>query len=524
MIRTRFAPSPTGYLHIGGVRTALFNWLFTKKHGGRFILRIDDTDRERNLDEALEPILHGFRWLGIDWDEGPVVDGDYGPYYQSQRHELYGEAVEKLLASGHAYRDFAKPEEIQAEREAAQREQQTFVYSRRWAAMTVADNRRFEAEGRQGVVRLAMPRTGVCTFDDAIRGQMEFEWAREQDHVIQRADGSCLYHLASVVDDQAMMISHVIRAEEHLSNTPRQIFIAESLGYSLPTYAHLPYVAEPGSKTKLSKRKLDKYLKQADFARLAEHGERIAVGIGLEVTPETFNPVIVDFYEEIGFLPDALLNYLLLLGWSLDDKTEFLTRDEMVQSFSLDRVQRSPASFDPVKLWTFQERYMLELSTDAKVDLVLPFLEKAGWLCEVDAEGRREVAAIVAAAGDRIKAGGDILDYGDFFVSHDRLVYDEKAFEKRLVKAADAPKLLAGFRSRLAAVVDFDAETLEQAMRDFITERDVKLGQIIHAVRVAVTGKAVGFGLFEVLEILGRQQVLARIDRALSLLDRVADG
>jgi glutamyl-tRNA synthetase len=518
MIRTRFAPSPTGYLHIGGVRTALFNWLFARKHGGRFILRIDDTDRERNLQEALEPILHGFRWLGIDWDEGPGAEGDFGPYFQSQRHDLYDQAVEKLLASGHAYRDYVTTEEIQAERQAAQAENRTFVYSRRWAATSEEDQRRFEAEGRQGVVRLAMPRTGVCQFTDVIRGDMEFEWAREQDHVIQRADGTCLYHLASVVDDEAMAISHVIRAEEHLSNTPRQIFIAQGLGYELPEYVHLPYVAEPGSKTKLSKRKLEKYLKQPDFARLAQHGEKIATAIGLEATPDTFNPVIVDFYEEIGFLPDALLNYLLLLGWSLDDRTEFLSREEMIGNFSLERVQRAPASFDPVKLWTFQEKYMLELPAEEKLEMALPFLEKAGWISSPGEDMRQYVAAIISAAGDRIKAAGDILDYGDFFTATDQLAYDEKAFDKRLRKPGEAGELLSGFRAKLAEAASFEAEALERAMREFIEERGVNLGQLIHAVRVAVTGKAVGFGLFEILEILGRERVLARIDRSLEVL------
>ena len=246
MTRTRFAPSPTGYLHIGGVRTALFCWLFARKDGGQFVLRIDDTDRQRNVQEALEPILHGLRWLGIDWDEGPDVGGPYGPYYQSQRWKFYEEAAERLLASGHAYRDYARPEEVQAEREAAQREKRPFVYSRRFMAQTDVDARRFEAEGRQAAVRLMMPREGKLVLDDLIRGRVEFDWAQEQDHVVQRIDGSCLYHLASTVDDHAMHISHVIRAEEHLSNTPRQVFIAQALGYELPQYAHLPFVAEPG--------------------------------------------------------------------------------------------------------------------------------------------------------------------------------------------------------------------------------------------------------------------------------------
>ncbi|MDH3743819.1 MAG: glutamate--tRNA ligase [Acidobacteriota bacterium] len=524
MIRTRFAPSPTGYLHIGGVRTALFNWLFARRHAGSFVLRIDDTDQERNIDAALQPILDGFRWLGIDWDEGPEVGGDHGPYFQSQRGEIHRAAVDALLESGAAYRDYSTTEEIRVEREEAQTKGRPFVYSRRFMAETETDCKRFEAEGRRGLVRLKMPREGVCRFVDLVRGPVEFDWAREQDHVIQRPDGTCLYHLASAVDDHEFAISHVIRAEEHLSNTPRHVFITESLGYELPEYAHLPYVAEPGSKNKLSKRKLGKYLKNPDFARLNEHGDRIAAAVGLQVAADSFNPVIVDFYREIGFLPEALLNYLLLLGWSLDDKTEFFSRQEMIDHFSLERVQRSPASFDPTKLWTFQEHHMEELEPDAKLGLVLPYLERAGLVgSPVDPEIRDQVAQIIVAAGDRIKAAGDILDYDEFFCVDDALDYDEKAFDKRIRKPPEARGLLLGVRERLAATPDFTTAALEEAVRNWVDETDIKLGQIIHALRVSVTGKPVGFGMFEILEILGRGRCLARIDRALARLDDTSE-
>src|SRR5262245_49271742 len=308
-VRTRFAPSPTGYLHIGGVRTALFNWLFARRHGGQFLLRIDDTDQERNVEEALAPILHGFRWLGIDWDEGPEVGGPHAPYYQSQRLARYQESIDRLLAGGFAYRDYATAEEIQVERAAAESEKRPFIYSRRWMAQTSADQRHFEAEGRKGVVRLNMPHEGTLVLKDLIRGEVEFQWVREQDHVIQRADGTPLYNLATVVDDHDFEISHVIRAEEHLSNTPRQVFIAQSLGYPLPEYAHVPFVAEPGSRNKLSKRKLAQYLKNAEFKRLYDHAVEIASRTRQQtpdtkppISPETFNPVIVDFYEEVGYL------------------------------------------------------------------------------------------------------------------------------------------------------------------------------------------------------------------------------
>ncbi len=521
-VRTRFAPSPTGYLHIGGVRTALFNWLFARGHGGQFILRIDDTDQQRNVDEALQPILNGFRWLGIDWDEGPEVDGPHAPYYQSQRADRYQQAVEQLLACGAAYYDYATPEEIQAQREAAQAEKRSFSYNRQWLAETDADRARFEAEGRTAVVRLKMPRAGQLVLDDLVRGEVTFEWAREQDHVIQRADGSCLYHLATVVDDRAFEISHVIRAEEHLSNTPRQVFIADALGYPRPAFAHLPYVAEPGSRNKLSKRKLDKYLKHADFAKIARHGQAIADRLGLATSADTFNPVIVDFYQQVGYLPEAVLNYLVLLGWSLDDRTEDFSRDQMVELFSLERVNKAPASFDPAKLTAFQQRAMDRMESKPKVAFVLPFLQQAGRVstpppCEVGSQ----LSGILAAAGERLTVAGDILDYDDFFTSDDALVYDEKAFEKRLRKPPEAVGLLQKFRQCLADATAFDVETLDQLLHDFVETEGIKIGQIIHALRVAVTGKAVGFGVFDTLALLGRERCLSRIDQALRLAEAV---
>ena len=517
-VRTRFAPSPTGFLHIGGVRTALFNWLFARGRGGQFLLRIDDTDAVRNVDAALAPILHGFRWLGIDWDEGPEIGGPCGPYFQSQRGDLYRAAIEQLLASGAAYADYAKPDELQAERTAAEKSGTNFRYSRKWRADSDEDAQRFEAEGRQRVVRLAMPSDGDVVVEDLVRGKVKFDWAREQDHVIARGDGTPLYHLASVVDDHAMQISHVIRAEEHLSNTPRQIFIAQQLGYPLPQFAHLPFVAEPGSKNKLSKRKLDKYLKNRDFAQINDHGQRIAERIGFTVEASTFNPVIVDFYEQVGYLPDALLNYLLLLGWSLDDSTEDFSRDEMIEAFSLERVTKAAASFDPKKLMAFQDRAMQRLPVKQKVARCVEFLQQADLIASPPpCETAPLVTQVIEAAGDRIKVAGDVLEFDEFFVSDDELVYDTKAFEKRITKPDNAVSLLTKYRDELANCEPFDAEALDAHLHEFVEREDVAIGQIIHAIRVAVTGKAKGCGMFETLAILGRERCLARIARALAL-------
>jgi glutamyl-tRNA synthetase len=509
-IRTRFAPSPTGYLHIGGVRTALFCWLFARKNGGQFILRIDDTDQQRNVDKAIAPILHGLRWLGIDWDEGPEVGGIHAPYYQSQRSDKYQAAVDELIRCGFAYRDFSRAEEVQAERDIAVKEKRTFTYSRRWMAESDEDIKRFESEGRQSVVRLKMPRVGELVIDDLIRGKVTFIWADEQDHVIQRADGSFIYHLANVVDDEDFKISHVIRAEEHLSNTPRQIFMIQSLGYNLPAYAHLPFVAEPGSKTKLSKRKLDKYLKNKDFAKLVEHGKSIANRIGLETTDEDFNPVIVDFYEKVGYLPEAIVNYIALVGWALDDKTEFFSMKDLVEKFSLEGVTKGAASFDPQKLFAFEEKHFLTLTIEAKVRLCTPFLEAAKIF---PSEHSNILGKLIEAAGDRIKVAGDILNFADFFAADNSLEYDESVYTKRITNQPEAITLLKEFHDLLAQQEQFDKQSLENLMQKFIDDKSIKIGDIIHALRVAVTGKGVGIGMFETLEILGKKRTIKRIEQ-----------
>ncbi|HBE70544.1 MAG TPA: glutamate--tRNA ligase [Planctomycetaceae bacterium] len=527
--RTRFAPSPTGYLHIGGVRTALFNWLLARQSGGQFILRIDDTDAQRNVAEALQPILDGFQWLGLDWDEGPTTDGQesvgpHGPYFQSQRGDLYKAAARKLLDDGFAYRDYAKTEELAEQRTAAEKAGTTFVYDRKWMAETDEQAAAFEAEGRTAVVRLKMPREGKCVFTDEVRGAVEFNWAEEQDHVIQRADGSCLYHLATVVDDHEMKITHVVRAVEHLSNTPRQIFIAQSLGYELPTYAHLPFVSEPGGTAKLSKRKLSKYLKNKEFADLNALGLSIAERANIPTDSDTFNPVIVDFYQAVGFLPAGLLNYLVLLGWSLDDSTEDFSIEQMIEHFSTARITKGPASFDPQKLTAFQARWMQKLSVAEKSERCGPFLEMANLLSkeQFDVASDR-VSQVISGAGDRIKVAGDILDYDDFFRADDALIYDEKAFEKRVVGDPAAVELMHGFVPVLEGLDDFTAESVEAALKQFVESEGVKVKAIIHALRLMTTGKVVGFSIFETLAILGKDRVLARVAASLAKLPADAE-
>jgi glutamyl-tRNA synthetase len=516
MVRTRFAPSPTGYMHIGGMRTALFNWLFARHHGGQFILRIDDTDQQRNLDAALDPILAAFRWLGLNWDEGPEVGGPYGPYFQSQRGGLYRAAVAKLLESGAAYQDFESADDIKAQREAAQAEKRTYLSSRVSLQLSPADRAAKAAAGEPHVIRLLVDRTRKVSVEDHVRGHVEWDCGLMPDPVICRNDGSPLYNFATVVDDAQLQISHVIRAEEHLTNTAVQLLIYDALGTKPPEFAHIPFVAAPGTTKKLSKREIGKYRNNPQFKKLFDIADQILPAIGQQVS-DAMNPVMVAFYEEVGFLPEAVLNALSRLGWSYDDKTEIMPLDFVVQHFSLERVVKGPAGLDPDKLLACQEHWMNQVPLDQKVDRCLPYLVKAKLITEpVDAATRSFVARLITALGERLKLFGDIVQYGEFFVADEALAYDEKAFEKRIKKDAAAVELLRGFRDRLATAESFEPAALEALLNAYVTERGVGLGAIIHALRVAVTGKAAGPGMFDCLALVGRDRCLTRIDRALA--------
>ncbi len=515
-VRTRFAPSPTGYMHIGGMRTALFNWLWARHNNGQFILRIDDTDQQRNIDAALAPILHAFKWLGLTWDEGPEVGGPYGPYFQSQRGEFYAQAVRQLLASGRAFKDFDPPELVKADREAAQTEKQTYLNIRRSLDLSDTERQRREESGQPHVIRLLVDRNRKVAIDDHIRGHVEWDCSLIADPVICRSDGSPLYNFATVVDDIHLQITHVIRAEEHLTNTAVQFLIYDALGATTPEFAHIPFVAAPGTTKKLSKRDLDKYRNNPQFKKLFDIADQILPRLGLAVS-EALNPVMVSFYEEVGFLPEAVLNGLSRLGWSLDDKTENMSLPFVVEHFTLDRVVKAPAGLDPDKLLAYQEHWMGQLTLEQSVAGCLPYLVRAGLLTEPVSDERRSfVERLIVALGERLKLLGDIVNYDEFFVSDEALVYDEKAFDKRIRKPDDAVPLLQAFRSVLAAAASFDPAALEALLHRFVEERGINIGQIIHALRVAVTGKAAGPGMFDCLALVGRAGCLARIDRAVA--------
>jgi glutamyl-tRNA synthetase len=512
-VRTRFAPSPTGYMHIGGMRTAFFVWLWARHTGGQFILRIDDTDQQRNVDAALEPIFRAFRWLGLDWDEGPDIGGPYGPYYQSQRTHLYREAVNRMLADGQAYRDFETPDEIAEQRKQAEAAKRNYTSSRRSLEVDAATREQWHAEGKPNVVRLLVPRDRKVAVDDHVRGHVEWDCGQMPDPVLMRSDGSVLYNFATVVDDAHMQITHVIRAEEHLTNTAVQVLLHEALGHAPPEFAHIPFITAPGSTRKLSKRDLEKLRHSPQLKKLFDRADEIFPLIGLGDST-TLNPVMVEYYERLGYLPAGVLNALARLGWSLDDKTEILSLGEIVRHFTLDRVIKSPAALDPEKLQSYQAHWMNQLPIEQKIDGCLPFLERAGW----PVSSREFLGELLTAIGDRLKVFSDILDHREFFIADDELVYDERAVQKRLRDAPEAPGLLRSLQSALATIEPFDAPTLEKLVHDFAERQGVKIGQIIHPLRLAVTGKSVGIGLFETLALLGRGPCWARMERLLEQL------
>ncbi|MEO2018434.1 MAG: glutamate--tRNA ligase [Fuerstiella sp.] len=515
-VRTRFAPSPTGYMHIGGMRTALFNWLWARRNGGQFILRVDDTDQQRNMDEALSPILDAFRWLGLDWDEGPEVGGDYGPYFQSQRRDLHDAALDKLIAAGAAYRDFEPAEETRAQREAAEKEKRVYLSSRVSLELSEADVAARLAAGDAHVVRFLIPRGRTVSIDDHVRGHVEWDCGLMVDPVIARGDGSPLYNFATVVDDGQLQITHVIRAEEHLSNTPIQVLIHEALGNVLPEFAHIPFVAAPGGKKKLSKRDIDKYRKSPAFQKLFQLGDDVLGALGIDPADQSLSPVMVAYYREVGFLPAGVLNALARLGWSLDDETENMSLQTVLENFSLERVVKASAGLDPDKLMSYQAYWMGQLSADEKLKGCLDILVRAGLVPEnPEADMLALVAAVVKLAADRIRVFGDILGMDEFFASTESLKYSEKDFQKRVVKPEQAVDLLRELRQLLANTEDFTTDAMHKVVAGFVEQKEIKFGQIAPALRLSVTGKAKGADLFPTLELLGREECLRRIDRAI---------
>ncbi|MBN9522740.1 glutamate--tRNA ligase [bacterium] len=515
-IRTRFAPSPTGYLHIGGVRTALFNWLYARRHGGRFVLRIDDTDAARNRAEAVKPILDGFDWLGIDWDEGPTKDasgdsfGPHAPYFQGQRNHLYVEAARALVAGGHAYPDYTTTDEQDARRKAAEKAKRAYVHRGSNRDVDPAENLRLYDE-KPAPILLKVPEGQTVSFKDHVRGESELkvETSTIRDPALLRApdaSGVCraLYSFATVVDEAAFGITHVIRAEEHLTNTYTQILIYKALGAKVPEFAHIPLVNY--NNKKMSKRDLPPLTAQ-EIASLKACGWTDEELKGRD----DLNIATVAYYREMGYLPEALINYLVRLGWSLDATSEFIPLDVILKNFDLDRITKAAANFDTKKLYWLQGEYMKLVPIADKVERCLPYLRRSGLVADpVPDAVRARLTQVAEAAGDRIKLFSDMVQFAGPLLRTDPL-YDPAAVEKALKPGV---ALLAAYRDKLAAAGAWEPAALEALLKDVAAEKD-KHKALVAATRVAVTGVTVGFGLYETLAILGRPETLRRMELGL---------
>lgn len=479
-VRVRFAPSPTGYLHVGGARTALFNWLYARHHGGAFILRIEDTDAERSTEESTRAIFDGMRWLGLNWDEGPDRGGPHAPYVQTERRAIYHEVAEELLRKGEAYPCFCTPDELKERREAAMKEGRTPGYDGRCRLLTADEIAARKSAGLPMALRIHTP-PGESSWVDAIKGEIRFEHRNLEDFVILKSDGNPTYNFAATIDDIRMEITHVLRGDDHVSNTPRQIILYRALGAPLPVFGHLPMILG-GDGSRLSKR----------------HGA-----------------TAVDAYADMGFLPDAMINYLALLGWSLDGEHEIFGRQELIEAFSLERCGSTPSIFDIQKLEWLNGLYLRNLPVADRTRLVTTYLGERGlW----PRAGRDEawLNRVVDAVGDRLKRINSIIDYAGFLlvdeVEFDPIAYDDMAKRKRVAE------ILPAVRDMLAAVEPFDEASTEAGLRKAAEALGLKAGDLIHPTRVALTGKKVGPGIFETIVLTGREEATKRLDRAARLL------
>ncbi len=474
-VRVRFAPSPTGFLHLGGVRTAIYNELLRQHVGGAFVLRIEDTDKERSDEAMTRQIQSALAWIGVEWDEGP--------YLQSERLGRHHERAEVLLSTGHAYRCFCSPEELDVQRKEAEKKGGSFRYPRTCLNLTKEEIADQLAAGKPFALRFKMPDEHI-TFTDLVRGDMDFPPDALDDFILLRSDGNPTYHMSVVVDDIDMGITHVIRGEDHLSNTPKHIPLFRALGGTVPTFAHLPLILGPDKK-RLSKR---------------------------------YGAVSVEEFRNEGILPQALYNFMALLGWSPGDDKEILSRDEMIALFDVNRLNSSAAVFDKEKLWWMNAQYLSRLDFDVLRTHLEPFLEPAG-LADADPERLAAAVNLHRSRAHTLKELPElVLPY-----FKDELVYDPEANAKFL-QDKDLPEILTALRDRFAALPSFDKEALEAALRALATERGLKAGALIHPTRMALSAAAQGPPLFDLVEVMGREASLRHLDQFLAFLKRGAQG
>ena len=535
MVVTRFAPSPTGYLHVGGARTALFNWLFARRMGGTFILRIEDTDQKRNTPTATRQVMDDLRWLGIQWDEGPEVGGPNGPYLQSQRRDIYNKCVKKLLDEKKAYYCFDTPDELDALRKEAETQKKNFIYPRPKDFPDESDVEKAKARDKPATVRFAMPLTGIVVTD-VVRGEVKFGHGEIGDFIIQKSDGFPTYNFACVVDDYSMKVTHVIRGQEHLMNTPGQQALWKALGFGeLPKYAHMSVtISETGGK--LSKRERPKALRKIikatqdiDLEKLAEVGSITLEEVETFIKAKTTLDIpsidamaeylgaalpeinVVDFFRS-GYLPEAMVNFLALLGWNPGGDREIMPLDELIDCFDLSRLTKANSLFDRKKLLAFNTEHIRQASKEKLLGHFKDYL-KAVESPVISANDKMLDKILEISAGTRTLA--DIEKKSRFlFLANDAIEYDDKAVEKVLLKN-DGLTILQIVRDKLAAMKQFTVENIETMLRSLAEEKKLGLGKVAQPLRVALCGTTVSAPIFDSVQMLGKENTLARIDTTL---------
>jgi glutamyl-tRNA synthetase len=485
-VRVRFAPSPTGYLHVGGARTALYNYLFARAQGGAFVLRVEDTDAARSTDESVRAILDSLRWLGLAWDEGPDVGGEHGPYFQSARRELYRARVNGLRSAGRAYPCYCTPAELEAmrERQAAAREPQR--YDGRCRALDDAARARLETDGRTPALRYAHDPAGETAWDDVVRGRVTFRNDVLEDFVLLRADGLPTYNFACVVDDHEMAISHVIRGDDHISNTPRQLGLYRAFGWTPPVFAHVSMI-------------------------LGSDGSRLSKRHGA---------TSVAAYRDLGYLPAGMVNFLALLGWGYDDKTELFTLAELERAFRLERVSRNPAVFNLEKLQWLNGQHLKRLTEAERTGLALDFL--AGRGVDVSRHPAEWWAALVRVLGERVRTLADVELQGAFALQ-EVLDMDPAAWADLLARPG-AGGMLEALAAAVGSDPEFSRESLERGTRGLAAARGWNPGALMAAARVGLTGRKASPGLFDVMWLLGRGRTVARLREAAAAWSAQASG
>jgi len=479
MVKVRFAPSPTGYLHIGGARTALFNWLFARHNKGKFILRIEDTDQERNSEESVKAIFDSMKWIGLDWDEGPGKEGESGPYFQTQRLEIYRKYVDKLLAEKKAYKCFCTKEELDAGRKAAEAAKSAFKYDSRCSRLTDDEVKAKEAAGMSYTIRIKIPQEGDTVINDMVRGDVTFANSVLDDFIISRASGMPMYNFVVVVDDALMGITHVIRGEDHLSNTPKQVHIYKALGFPVPQFAHIPLILG-ADRSKLSKR----------------HGK-----------------TSVGEYQAMGIDPHAFINFLALLGWSSEDGADVMSVDEIISKFSLERIHKAGAMFDNEKLLWMNGMYIRKMTPETLFENCAPFLVQSGLVTQEELVSKKDyLIKITKLQQEKIRSFAELPQISGYFFGEDAQPDDsaKKVFEKN---AAEMKKTLEVFLAVMQGINTADFAGFEAKLREEMEKAGIKPKVFMHVIRAAVSGTTTGPGLFELIDAIGKERCEKRVKK-----------